>query len=94
VVVFRHGLRNAVIPILTVLGGMLPFIVGGAVVTEQLFSWPGLGSLMVQSINSRDYPTIMGLTVFIAIVILAGNVILDVLYGVADPRIRHSRNRV
>lgn len=93
VVVLRHGLRNAVIPILNVLGGMLPFIIGGAVVTEQLFSWPGLGSLMVQSINSRDYPVIMGLTVFIAAVILVGNIVLDILYCVADPRIRHSRNR-
>ncbi len=92
VVVFRHGLRNALIPILTVLAGMLPFIIGGAVVTEQLFSWPGLGSLMVQSINSRDYPVIMGLTVFIASVILVGNVVLDILYCFADPRIRHSRN--
>lgn len=55
-IVIGHGLRNALIPILTVLGGMLPFIVGGAMVTEQLFSWPGLGSLMVQSINSRVYP--------------------------------------
>ncbi len=91
-VIFRHGLRNALIPILTVLGGMLPFIIGGAVVTEQLFSWPGLGSLMVQSINSRDYPVIMGMTVFISLVILTGNVLLDILYCMADPRIRHSRN--
>lgn len=92
-VVFKHGLRNALIPILTVLGGMLPFIIGGAVVTEQLFSWPGLGSLMVQSINSRDYPVIMGMTVFISLVILIGNIILDILYCLADPRIRHSRNK-
>lgn len=92
-VIFRHGLRNAIIPILTVLGGMLPFIIGGAVVTEQLFSWPGLGSLMVQSINSRDYPVIMGMTVFISIVILIGNIVLDILYCLADPRIRHSRNK-
>jgi len=91
-VVFHHGLRNALIPILTVLGGMFPFIIGGAVVTEQLFSWPGLGSLMVQSINSRDYPMIMGETVFIAVVILIGNVILDILYAYADPRIRFARN--
>lgn len=91
-VVFHHGLRNALIPILTVLGGMIPFIIGGAVVTEQLFSWPGLGSLMVQSINSRDYPMIMGETVFIAVVILIGNVILDILYAYADPRIRFARN--
>lgn len=91
-VIFHHGLRNALLPIISVLGGMLPFIIGGAVVTEQLFSWPGLGSLMVQSINSRDYPLIMGETVFIAVVILIGNVVLDTLYAYADPRIRLGRN--
>ncbi|MBQ8638553.1 MAG: ABC transporter permease [Lachnospiraceae bacterium] len=92
-VVLRHGLRNALIPILTVLMGMLPFIISGAVITEQIFSWPGLGSLMVQSINSRDYPVIMGMTVFISAVVLLSNLLLDVAYGIADPRIRHSRNR-
>lgn len=92
-VILRHGLRNALIPILTVLIGMLPFIVSGAVVTEQIFSWPGLGSLMVQSINSRDYPVIMGMTVFISGMILLSNLILDIAYCFADPRIRHSRNR-
>lgn len=93
VVVIKHGLRNALIPIITVLSGMIPMLVSGAVVTESIFSWPGLGSLMVQSISSRDYPVIMGMTVFISTVVLAGNVILDILYGVADPRIRQSRNR-
>lgn len=90
-VVVIHGLRNAMLPILTEIGGKIPFIIGGAVVTEQIFSWPGLGSLMVTSINSRDYSTIMGITVFIAVIVLLGNILLDILYGVVDPRIRHSR---
>lgn len=90
-VVVVHGLRNAMLPILTEIGGKIPFIIGGAVVTEQIFSWPGLGSLMVTSINNRDYATIMGITVFIAVIVLLGNILLDILYGVVDPRIRHSR---
>ena len=90
-VVISHGLRNALIPVVTVLSTMLPFLFGGAVVAEQVFGWPGLGSLMVQSINSRDYPTIMGITVVIALAVLLGNLITDILYGVLDPKIRQSR---
>lgn len=90
-VVMGHGLRNALLPVLTVVGGRLPFIIGGAVITEQIFSWPGLGSLMVTSITSRDYSVIMGITVLIAIVVLVGNIIIDICYGLADPRIRQSR---
>ena len=88
-VVIRHGLRNALIPVVTTIGMNLPFIVGGAVVTEQIFSWPGIGSLMVDSINARDYPCIMGITVFIAIVVLIGNLITDLIYGLLDPRISY-----
>lgn len=65
-------------------------IVGGAVVTEQIFAWPGLGSLMVLSINSRDYPVIMGITVFIAAAVLIGNMVVDLIYGLLDPKIRYS----
>jgi len=89
-VLFRHALRNALAPIVTMIGNMIPFLVGGAVVTEQLFSWPGLGSLMVLSINSRDYPVIMGITVFISMAVLVGNLIIDLLYGLLNPRIRYS----
>lgn len=88
-VVIRHGLRNALVPVVTTIGMNLPFIVGGAIVTEQIFSWPGLGSLMVQSINARDYPVIMGITVAIAIVVLIGNLITDLVYGILDPRISY-----
>ena len=90
-VVIMHGLRNALIPVVTVLSTMMPFIFGGAVVAEQVFSWPGLGSLMVQSINARDYPMIMGITVVIAAAVLMGNVITDIAYSLLDPKIRESR---
>ena len=89
--VISHGLRNSLIPVVTVLSTMIPFLFGGAVVAEQVFSWPGLGSLMVQSINSRDYPTIMGITVVIAAAVLMGNIITDIAYSLLDPKIRESR---
>lgn len=88
-VIIRHALRNAGIPIVTVIGMNLPFIVGGAVVTEQIFAWPGIGTLMIQSINARDYPCIMGITVFITVVVLIGNLITDMIYGLLDPRISY-----
>ena len=86
----RHALRNAMAHVVTRIGSMIPVLIGGAVVTEQLFAWPGLGSLMVLSINSRDYPMIMGITVFIAAAVLIGNIIIDLIYGFLDPRIRYS----
>ena len=89
-VLLGHAVRNALAPVVTCIGNMIPFLVGGAVVTEQLFSWPGLGSLMVLSINSRDYPMIMGITVCIAAAVLIGNIVIDILYGLLNPRIRYS----
>lgn len=88
-VLIRHALRNAFAPVITRIGSMIPFLIGGAVVTEQLFAWPGLGSLMVLSINGRDYPVIMGITVFIALAVLIGNIVIDIIYGLLDPRIRY-----
>ncbi len=87
-VVWIHAFRNALIPVVTNFGTSLPFLIGGAVVTEQVFSWSGLGMLMVASIGARDYPVIMGITVVVAIFVLIGNLIVDLLYGVLDPRIR------
>ena len=89
-VLVMHALRNAFAPVLTKIGMMIPFLVGGAVVTEQIFAWPGIGSLMVLSINSRDYPTIMGITVFVSLAVLVGNMLVDLIYGILDPRIRFS----
>lgn len=87
-VVLRHTLRNAMIPIVTLIGMQIPFLVGGAVVTEQIFGWPGIGSLMVYSITARDYPTIMGISAMIGFAVLVTNVVLDVVYALLDPRIR------
>ena len=66
-----------------------PFLIGGAVVTEQIFAWPGIGSLMVTAINNRDYPVIMGVTVLISVVVLVANLILDLIYAKLDPRISY-----
>ena len=88
-VLIRHALRNAWIPLVSWFGMQIPALIGGAVVTEQIFGWPGLGSLMVQSINARDYPAIMGITVVIAVTVLIGNLLIDLLYNVLDPRIKY-----
>ena len=90
VVVF-HALRNAWIPIVTTIGLNIPFLVGGAVVTEQIFAWPGIGSLMITAINTRDYDLIMGVTVLIAIVVLVANIVLDLVYAWLDPRIGYGK---
>lgn len=88
-VIYRHGLKNALIPVVTVVGMSIPSIVGGAVITEQVFGWPGIGSLMVTAINGRDYPVIMGITVMIAAAVLVANILTDVAYGLLDPRISY-----
>jgi len=89
ILVIRHALRNALIPVLTQVALSIPVLIGGTVVTEQVFSWPGLGTLMVFSIQARDYPTIMGITVVISVTVMIGNMIVEILYGVLDPRIRY-----
>ncbi len=89
-VILKHGLKNALIPVVTVVGMSIPSLVGGAVVTEQVFGWPGVGSLMVQSIAARDYPVIMGITVLVAFVVLMANLVTDLIYGLLDPRIRYA----
>lgn len=88
-VVVRHAFRNALIPVVTNFGLSIPFLIGGAVVTEQVFSWPGIGNLMVMSISYRDYPTIMGITVIISVAVLVGNILVDLVYGLLDPKIRN-----
>ena len=88
-VIRKHAFKNSLLPVITVIGMSIPGLVGGAVVTEQVFSWPGIGSLMIQSIAARDYPVIMGITVLVASVVLIINLITDVTYGVLDPRISY-----
>lgn len=87
-VIGRHAFRNAMIPVITLIGLYIPEMIGGAVVTEQVFSWPGLGQLAVDSVISRDYFLIMGITMVLSVFVLFANLVTDVLYAFADPRIR------
>ncbi|ACZ40013.1 ABC transporter permease [Sphaerobacter thermophilus] len=88
VVVSRHALRNALIPVVTVIGVLLPRAVGGAAITETVFSWPGMGRLAVEAASTRDYPVVLGATLTVAIVVLISSLVTDLVYGYLDPRIR------
>ncbi|MBS4222927.1 ABC transporter permease [Lederbergia citrea] len=87
-ILFHHVLRNVLLPIITIIGLSIPSLVGGAFITETVFSWPGLGLLGVTSIFSFDYPVIMAITLFSSIMLVIGNLVADILYSVVDPRIR------
>ena len=89
VVIFRHALRNGLIPVITILGLQMGVLLAGAIITESIFSWPGLGLLTIQAINARDYPLIQGCILTIAITYILINLITDLLYSVVDPRIRY-----
>jgi peptide/nickel transport system permease protein len=89
VVLFNHALRNGLIPVLTVLGLQAGPLLAGAIVTETIFSWPGLGRLTFQAINARDYPLLQGCILAIALTYILINLVTDVLYSVVDPRIRY-----
>jgi peptide/nickel transport system permease protein len=86
----KHALRNALIPIVTIIGLEIPLLIGGAVVTEQIFQWPGLGQLTIQSIGSRDYPVLMALNFIAAFTVLFSNLLTDIMYSVVDPRIKYN----
>ena len=86
-VIYKHALRNALVPIVTVIGMEIPVLFGGAVIIEQVFSWPGLGLMTMSAIISRDYPVIMGVCLLSAVVVLAANLITDILYALVDPTI-------
>ncbi|MBN2190024.1 MAG: ABC transporter permease [Candidatus Aureabacteria bacterium] len=88
-VIFKHALRNSLIPIVTLLGGLLPAMLGGSVIIESIFSIPGMGKLGFESILARDYPTIMGIASIAALLTLVGFLISDILYAVVDPRISY-----
>ncbi|WP_334072688.1 MULTISPECIES: ABC transporter permease [Paenibacillus] len=87
-VIFKHALRNAMIPAITLLGFELPALFGGAMIMEQIFVWPGIGHIYLNAINMRDYPFMLGFTMLLSVLTLLGNLLSDVLYGIADPRIR------
>jgi peptide/nickel transport system permease protein len=88
VVIFKHALRNALLPIITLLGLTLPYLFGGAVLVETIFAWPGMGRLIVEAVSQRDYPLVMATGFVIAVMVVLGNLLADLLYAVADPRIR------
>jgi peptide/nickel transport system permease protein len=87
-VVYGHALRNALIPVISVVGTLVPRLVGGAVVTEAVFGWPGMGRLAVEAANGRDYPLIVGITVVVATVVVTSSLLVDLAYTWLDPRVR------
>lgn len=86
-VLYRHSLRNALIPMITVIGLQLPTIIGGAVIIEQIFAWPGLGDLAVKAIGQRDYPVILAITLLSGAAVMIVNLLVDIFYALADPRV-------
>ena len=91
VVIYKHALRNALIPIITILGLSLPTLFGGAFIIETVFAWPGMGRLGVQAIFQRNYPLIMGIVMLSAVMIVLGNLLADICYALVDPRIRYGK---
>ncbi|OLS34718.1 ABC transporter permease [Bacillus sp. MRMR6] len=87
-VIFVHALRNGLIPIVTLIGLSVPTLFSGAVITEQVFSWPGVGKLMVDSVFSRDYPVLMALILITAFLVVLGNLLADILYSFVDPKVK------
>ena len=88
-VVYRHALKNSMIPVITIFGQSIPNLFGGAYITEKVFGWPGMGLLGVEAIANRDYQILMGLTLFTAVLVMLGNLLSDIMYSVVDPRIRY-----
>jgi peptide/nickel transport system permease protein len=88
-VLLRHALRNALLPAITVMGIQVGSLLGGAVILEQVFGWPGLGSLLVTAVESRDYTVVQGSVLYIALVFMVVNLVVDLLYAVIDPRVRY-----
>ncbi len=88
-VIRRHAFRNALLPIVTVIGMQIPVLFGGAVIVEQVFSWPGLGLVTMSAVTGRDYPVIMGVCLLSAVVVLVGNLLTDIVYALVDPTISY-----
>jgi peptide/nickel transport system permease protein len=89
-VVFRHIMRNAMIPVVTIVALQMPAVVGGAVITEQIFRIPGIGRALIDGINSKDVPVVMAITFGVSILVVTFNVIADILYAILDPRIKYT----
>jgi len=89
-VLVRHAFRNTLIPLVTLIGLTMPYLISGSIILEQVFDWPGMGRMYFESISTRDYPLIMGLTLLFSVVALLGQLVADVLYAVVDPRVSYS----
>jgi ABC-type dipeptide/oligopeptide/nickel transport system permease component len=89
-VVYRHGLKNALIPVVTIFGLEFGTLLSGAIITETVFAWPGVGRLIILAIQQRDFPVVVGAVMIIAMLFVLLNLIVDLLYGVIDPRVRYS----
>ena len=87
-VFYKHALRNSIRPLITGIGGLLPGLIGGSIIIETIFAYPGLGRLGYEAVLERDYPTLVALNFIVAVLVLLGNLISDVLYAVVDPRVR------
>ncbi|MEI6044906.1 MAG: ABC transporter permease [Chloroflexota bacterium] len=85
-----HVMRNSLIPLITIFGGLLPSLFGGIVLVESILSWPGMGTLFIRAAFERDYPILMGIILFLSILIILGNLLADLAYGVVDPRVRYN----
>lgn len=90
-VIYKHALGNAVLPIITILGLSVPGLIGGSVIFESVFGIPGMGRLFYESVMSRDYPVVMAVLVIGALLTLVGNLMADISYSVADPRVRYDK---
>ncbi len=89
VVMLRHGFRNALLPLITLVGLSIPDLVAGSLIVENVFAYNGMGRLAIDAVNEKDYTVVMGTTIFFAVLVVIGNLVADLLYSVADPRIRH-----
>ena len=90
-VIYKHALKNAILPIITVLGLSVPGLIGGSVIVESIFGIPGMGRLFFESVMGRDYPVIMAVLIIGALLTLLGNLLADISYSLADPRIRYEK---
>ncbi len=93
-VILHHALRNALIPVVTIYGLALPFLLGGAVLIEKVFAWPGMGLLAVEAIGARDYPVILATSMIAAVLVVLGNLLADVTYALVDPRVSYGGKRL
>ena len=92
-VILKHALKNAMIPLVTILGLHLPFLLGGAVLIESIFAWPGMGTLAVGAVRGRDYPLLMATTMMSAVLVIIGNLLADITYVIFDPRVSYEKKK-